>query len=147
METDTENETDTNIESDTESDLRTKANETENKQPISEAARKIVEEAKRLHVKPEHLRQKERNSTFNKVVIDYRCRESPRLLCCSDDVMVACDFETRQMSVIVKDPWNCNIYRSFYQFWPEVDREEHKEMIEKAWIEMKDVLNQVREII
>ena len=45
---------------------------------------------------PENLKQRERNNTFEKVVCDWRCREAPRLLCISNDVITACFFQEEE---------------------------------------------------
>ena len=148
METDSENETESNSESYTDTNLGTKATETESQQMIKNAASELVKEAKRLQVRPELLRQKERNATFKKVVLDWRCRSAPTLQCISDDVIVTCDAETGQrVGFHLRDPGDTRL--EFWHYWPEVDRGKsyYKEMIETAWNEMKEILNIVRESI
>ena len=150
METDSENETETNSDSDTDTNPETKATETEteSQQMIKNAASELVKEAKRLQVRPELLRQKDRNATFKKVVLDWRRSWAPALQCISDDVVVTCDAETGQrVQFYLRDPGDTR--QEFWHYWQEVDRggSHYKEMIETALNEMKEILNIVRESI
>ena len=86
------------------------------------------------------------NNDFNRIVLDWRCREAPKLLCVSQDVIVTCYIETGETDFEIRDPGDK--YLSFWHYWPEVDRGgAHKEMIEQTTSEFKEVLNQVRKMI
>ena len=149
METDSENETETktNSESDTNPGTKATETETESKRMTKRTASELVKEAKRLQVRPELLRQKERNATFQKVVLDWRCKWAPMLQCISDDVIVTIDTETGQTGFQLRDPGDHRL--EFWRYWSEVDRSEtwHKRMIETALNEMKEIMNIVRESI
>ena len=147
METDTENKTETSSESDTDSNTKTKVTESEADQLITNVARKLVREAELMQYTTEELRKiQDSNDTFCKVVLDWRCRGAPSLLCISPNVFVNCDINTRKIGFELRDPWDSLIH--YWHHWPDVDRDgAHKEMIEKALIEMKKVLNRIQEII
>ena len=135
METDNNNGTDT---TDTEH---------EDEQSTIETARNLVENAKDIHYMPDNLRKEDRNITFRKVVFDWRCRETPKLLCISSDVIATCKIKTGEINFELRDL--DSIHLSFWHFWPEVDQEcgPHKETIDKIRIEMKEVLSRVRKLI
>ena len=147
METDTENKTETSSESDTDNNTETKATESEADQLITNAARKLVREAELMQYTTEELRKiQDNNDTFNTVVLDWRCRGAPTLVCVSPNVIVNCDIHTRKIGFELRDPWDTLLH--FWHHWPDVDRDgAHKEMIEKALFEMKKVLNRIQEIV
>ena len=143
METDTQSESDNES---SESDTETKVTETESEQRITNIARHLIKRAKHLGIRPDILRQEDRNNIFNRIVLDRRCREAPSLVCISHDVIVTCYIETGETNFELRDPGDYCL--GFWYFWPEIDRGGyHKENIDRTWIEMEKVWNRVRKMI
>ena len=136
------------METDTKSDTETTHLETECKQSTIDFATDIVKNAKSLRFMPDNLKQEDRNKTFEKVVIDYRCRGCPVLVGISDDVIARCDLETRQTLDFQLRNHEDGLL-GFWHFWPKIDQDgnDHKEIIDKKRIEMNEVLRQVRKMI
>ena len=140
----TNNENDTESESDTEIKV---IDTPEGMQPIIDIARELVENAESLQVNPDDLKQEDRNNTFDRVVLDWRCRHAPKLLCISDDMIATCYIEAGETFFEIRDP-AADIYLPFWHFWPEVDRGgPHKEKIDNTRNKMKEVLKRIREMI
>ena len=137
METDTESETETNSES-----------ETEGEQSTIETARNLVKIARSCIDKsmPDCLKQKDRNETFDKCVLDWRCREAPKLLCITPDVIASCNLKTEEKDFQLRD-FDGGVL-CFWHFWPAIDQDgAYKEKIDKTRIELKEVLTRVREMM
>ena len=141
----TNSETDSDTESENESDTEIKVTETENEQYM-DIARALVKDAKRFRIQPDILKQEDRNNRFVKVVADWRCREAPKLLCISHDVIAHCHVEDETTHFQLRDPSDINL--NFWHNWQEVDRGGyHKDMIENTRIMMEKVFNRVRQMM
>ena len=139
-------ESDTESDTEKESDTETKAPETVDKRSIIDAARNLLKEGESLSVNPVFLKKENRNNIFNRVVFDWRDRNYPKLLCISDDVDATCYIETGEIFLYLRDLTDCLL--PFYYYWPEVDHGgTHKEMIDRAKNEMKEVFNRFRRMI
>ena len=132
----------------TDTDNTVSENEDEqSQQSTKETARDLVKNAKNVRFMPGNLKREERNSTFEKVVLDWRCRETPKLLCISSDVIATCNIKTGETNFELRDLESGIL--SFWHFWPALDQDHvaHKETIDKIRIEMKKVLSRVRKMI
>ena len=135
-------------ESNSDSDTDTTDSETECDQSIEEVARYLVKTAKDSLPTPDYmnLKKKERNNTFEKVVCDWRCREAPRLLCISNDLIASCYFEEEKTVFQVRE-YDKGVY-PFWHYWNAIDQDgENKSLIEKARNEMKKIMTRVRKMI
>ena len=110
-----EMETDSKSDTGSENNTTNKAIETMDEQATIDVARDIVKNAKRMGFIPENLRMKHRNKTFNRVVQDWRCRNSPRLMCLSDDVIEIGDLHTGDTHLELKDLEHMR--KGYLDFW------------------------------
>ena len=134
---------------DTESESETTSmSETEGELSTIETARNLVKIARSCedpHMS-DYLKQVDRNNTFEKVVLDWRCREAPKLLCITRDAIATCNLKTEETNFQLRD-WDGGVL-SFWHFWPAIDQDgAHKEKIDKTRIELKEILSRVREML
>ena len=120
----------------------------ENDGEQAENVNRIVEQAKASPSLRKTLSRKDRNHTFDKVLVDTRYRGKPRLICRSCDVISTYDIVTKGIFIVAVDfqkPYNCD--REFKE-WPAVDQEgSYKDMIDATRYQMKQVMAKVRNLI
>ena len=95
------------------------------------------------------LKQKQRNGTFDKVVLDRRGPGVPRLLCRTHDILMTCDTGTRvaDFLFIHESTGACELAKCVEE-WPEIDRGgTYKKLIEKMNDALSKCMTLVREMI
>ena len=146
METETNGESDTDTESESDQQANVKETDTWSDQPLIDTARVLAKNADLLHIRPEILRN-EKKDKFTRIVLDWRGRDGPKLLCISEYVVATCNISTGKSDFEIRDPEDRYLLH-FWHHWPEVDRGgAHKEKIAKIETEMEEIWNRVREMM
>ena len=86
------------------------------------------------------------NVSFNRVVLDRRGWEVKKLICCAEDLIATHDINTGKTNFELRD--SGDIYLPFWHFWPDIDQNgAFKETIDGLRMEMKKVLNRIRQLL
>ena len=101
----------------------------------------------------QEMKEKDRNTSFRKVVIDRRGYRVPRVVCCSDNVVLTCDTVTGELDfhIIERKPTiSCHgddLARCCRE-WPDIDRGgEYKKCIEEMTDNLKRGMVLVRHLL
>ena len=143
---DTDTDTESEMESETECYTETKVSENDGDQLTTDAANQLIKDAKRVRFNQDFFKQEDRNVSFDRVVLDRRGWEAPRLLCSTQDLIVTCNIDTGKTNFELRDP--ADIHLPFWYFWPDIDQNRSwKETIDGIRMDMNKVLNRIRQLL
>ena len=126
----------------------TASDESEGEQALLENVKRLVDQAKASPSLRKTLKCKDRNHTFDKVLLDTRYKSVPKLLCRSSDLIITCDTGTRETYFVAVDFQKPYIGDRIFKEWPAIDQEgEYKDLINETMKQMKRIMARVRDLI